>query len=164
MTFSQAPEHTPRLYTLVGQILANVWFIKYLGITISEYLSWSLHVSDITNKANSSLAFLRHILKSCPQSLKELAYISMVHSILEYICPIWDPHLSGDIDKLKRVQRLATWFIKLDYNFTSSIIAMLNEVGWDSLEERQQKVRLGLFFKWYMGMLLSQLRMHFVAA
>ena len=65
----------------------------------------------------------------------------MVHSILEYSCPILDPNLRGDIDKLEGVQELAARFAKSDYSFTSKVAAMLNGLGWGSLADRQIPLR-----------------------
>ena len=51
----------------------NLSFVKngrYLGVHISEKLSWNDHVATTAKKANNSLAFLRRNLASCPQDVK----------------------------------------------------------------------------------------------
>ena len=63
------------------------------------------HISKIASKANSTLGFLRRNLKGYPSKLKEIAYFSMVRSLLEYSCPVWDPYRQGDVDKLNKIQR-----------------------------------------------------------
>jgi len=35
----------------------------------------------------------------------ETAYITLVHSTLEYAASIWDPHLAKDCDLLEKLQR-----------------------------------------------------------
>ena len=40
-----------------SKILKQFLLVKYLGITINEKLQWSEHVSNVTNKANSTLVF-----------------------------------------------------------------------------------------------------------
>ena len=46
-------------YTLHGQLLKHVDTVKYLGIHISHDLRWNRHVDYVTNKANSTLGFIR---------------------------------------------------------------------------------------------------------
>ena len=45
-------------YTLEGSVLENVENIKYLGVTITNYLRWNTHVSNVSTKANRTLGFL----------------------------------------------------------------------------------------------------------
>ena len=79
---SQTP--ISRIYTRGGQpLLDQVNEAKYFGITISDELDWSPHIDFITSKARNTLSFLRRNLRSCPQSLRELAYISLVRSQLD---------------------------------------------------------------------------------
>ena len=49
-------------YSLKGQVLQTVKTTTYLGVEISDDLSWSPHISKITKKANRSLGFLRRNL------------------------------------------------------------------------------------------------------
>ena len=44
--------------------------VKYLGVTISGNFKWDVHVSHITNKANSTLAVLKRNVRVSSQSLK----------------------------------------------------------------------------------------------
>ena len=46
-------------YTLHQQALENVQSAKYLGITITDYIDWGQHISDISSKAAKTLGFLR---------------------------------------------------------------------------------------------------------
>ena len=46
-------------YTLEGTDLENGESIKYLGVTITNDLSWNTHVSNVCTKANRTLGFLR---------------------------------------------------------------------------------------------------------
>ena len=57
-------------YTLEGTDLENVESIKYLGVTITNYLTWNTHVSNVCTKANRTLGLLRRNLHSCPQEVK----------------------------------------------------------------------------------------------
>ena len=136
-----------RFYTLGGEILFQVDQAKYLGVLISDELNWSPHVNGITAKANGTLGFLRRNLKVCPKQLKELSYMTLVRSKLEYCAAIWDPHYNKDITKLEQVQRRAARYVTNDYEQRSSVTSMLKELGWLNLAERRKHIRLALFYK-----------------
>ena len=143
-----------RFYTLSGQVLKQVNKTKYLGVYISEDLSWTPHIEYTTAKANRALGLLRRNLKHCDKKIKESAYMSMVRSILEYACEIWDPYEQKNIKAIERVQRRAARFVKNDYRTYlqdeqryNSVTKMINELGWKNLAERRRDIRLTLFYK-----------------
>jgi hypothetical protein len=70
-----------------------------------------------------------------------------VRSLFDYSSTVWDPHLQKNIDRIENVQRRAAKFIYSDYKRTSSVTAMMNELGWKPLNERRKKQRLVLLFK-----------------
>ena len=65
-------------YFIHGQKPATKTESKYLGLTISSNLSWSKHVNNISNKANSTMAFLRQNIRSASQQAKCTAYKTFV--------------------------------------------------------------------------------------
>ena len=88
--------HHQHFYELSGVVLKSVESEKYLGVTLSSDLSWSLHITAICTsctKANQKLGFIKRNLKCTPQELKRLSYIVFVRSGMEYVSIIWDPHL-----------------------------------------------------------------------
>ena len=70
-------------------------------------LKWASQINKISNKANSVNGFIRRNLKHANRDQRELAYASLVRSILEYSSTVWDPLHQKDIDRLERVQRRA---------------------------------------------------------
>ena len=120
---------------------------KYLGITLSDDLQWSTHISNICKSASRSLGFLRRNLRRCPTELRELAYFALVRSKLEYSCAVCDPHghLTKDKDLLAGIQRRGARFVLQDYHRDGSPTQMLEKLGWVSLESRRRNARLTLF-------------------
>ena len=53
-------EHTYRLH---GQALESVDHSKYLGVSISNNLSWNQHIQNVTAKGNRTLGFVKRNLK-----------------------------------------------------------------------------------------------------
>lgn len=147
MSLSRGRSPFSHFYTLCGDILSSVQEAKYLGVNLTEELSWSPHVQAISSRANSTLGFLRRNLRRCPAKLKEAGYISLVRSTLEYASPIWDPHLAKDSHIIENIQRRAARFVKGDYRTTSSVTQMLQDLGWQDLKHRRRDLRLALLFK-----------------
>ena len=138
---------TPNSYTLYGKYLKEVTEAKYLGVTIDCKLSFTKHIDIVCKKANSTLAFIRRNLKSCQRQIKADAYLLYVRPILEYAAAVWAPHTRCDIERLEAVQRRAARFVMSNYNRTSSVTKMLNDLNWNSLCNRRQTSRLSLLYK-----------------
>ena len=110
---SQAKSLPLRLFTTHNQTLENVQSAKYLGITITDNMDWSQHVSEISSKTTKTLGFLRRNLAFAPKSTKEVAYKNLVWPKLEYAAPIWSPHSKLPINQTEKVQRTAArWTCK----------------------------------------------------
>ena len=54
----------PSKYSICKRADQQVASVKYLGITITNNLFWSEHITNITNKANSTRALLQRKLVS----------------------------------------------------------------------------------------------------
>ena len=75
---------TETKYFLHDTMLDGVSSAKYLGITISDDLSWSIHIDNITKSANQTLGFLKRNMRVHNKDLKSVAYTTLVRSQLEY--------------------------------------------------------------------------------
>ena len=136
-----------KFYQLSGLILQQVTENPYLGLIIRDDLQWSSHINKICSKASQSLGFIRRNLKHCNESFKQTAYISLVRSVLEYSCSVWDPHNDKEIKQLEKVQRNAARFVKRDYSRHSSVTTMMNDLNWKPLKSRRRECRLVLLYK-----------------
>ena len=92
-------------YILHGTVLESVPSAKYLGVTISDNLSWTPHIDSVSKKANQTLGFLKRNIKVHNKDLKSTAYTTLVRPQLEYASTVWSPHTATDITKLEAVQR-----------------------------------------------------------
>ena len=142
-------------YQLDNTILKEVPNNPYLGITISNDLSWSTHIDNVCRKASCSLGFLRRNLSHCPMSTRKLSYVSLVRSTLEYGCSIWDPYHQNSIDKLERIQRGAARFITRDFKSRrpGCMTSMLQDLELQPLQDRRKELRLVLLYKIAEGLL-----------
>ena len=65
-------------YKLGECILEETNSHPYLGVNITNNLSWSTHISNITSSTNRSLGFIKRNLYSCSKPIKQTAYGLMV--------------------------------------------------------------------------------------
>ena len=133
-------------YHLHGCVLESVPSAKYLGVTISEDLKWSEHINNITKKANQTLGFLKRNIRVHNKDLKSTAYKTLVRPQLEYASTVWSPHTDLDINKLDSVQRRAARWVTRDYQYTSSVSSMLQDLNWRTLDQRRIDSRLVLLY------------------
>ena len=60
-------------YRLHGHTLDTEEASKYLGVTISNNLTWDKQIDSTVGKGNRTLGFLRRNLKGCTKPLKASA-------------------------------------------------------------------------------------------
>jgi len=147
LTITTKGNPTKSTYKLNDQTLRQVNSAKYLGVTITQTLSWHDHIINICNKANSARAFLQRNLRNCSPSVKSLAYNTYVKPIVEYASVVWSPYTKADITRIEMVQRRAARFVYNDFSSYSSVTSMLNKLNWESLEQRRTKAIITMFYK-----------------
>ena len=110
-------------------------------------MSFTPHVDNVISKAMKMLNFIKRNLHKCSGDTKCLAYTSLVRPALEYASSVWDPHLNKNILAIEMVQRRAARWVKSDYQWNSSVTAMLSNLQWPSLLRRREVSRLKTFYK-----------------
>ena len=93
------------------------------------------------------MGLVKRNLYAAPKETKILAYQSIVRPTLEYAASIWDPYTQKNKTKLEKVQRSAARFVSSDYSRHSSVTSMLENLEWQSLENRRKAARLANLYK-----------------
>ena len=132
-------------YFIQSTSIREVQQAKYLGVTINNNLSWSDHITNISNKANSVVGFLRRHFNQCLTKTKSALYLSLVRPILEYT--VWAPHYHTDIYQLEAVQRRTARFAMNCYNHHQSITKMLHSLEWSTLVKRRNHSKIIMMYK-----------------
>ena len=133
-------------------LLERVSSYKYLGGVISSDLSWSEHVSGVTKKARKQIGLLyRRFYKSTPTETLKTLYTSLICPHLEYAIPVWNPHLSKDIDSLESVQRFATKICTKSWSDTSYLDRLRN-LRLDTLQKRRALINQCHLYKLVNGL------------
>ena len=81
---------------------------KDIGVIIDEKLTFSQHLSEKVNKANSVLGAMRRSFEFMDTDTFKKLYTALVRPHIEYAHQIWCPHKKKDILTLENVQRRAT--------------------------------------------------------
>ena len=84
--------------------------------------------------------------------MRETAYNTLVRPQLEYAAPIWDPYTKEKTNQLEKIQRRAARWTTSNYDYRSSVTAMLDQPGWRTLEQRRADAHLCLFYKIVYGL------------
>jgi hypothetical protein len=99
---------TVEVYSITGCTKAVYLAVTvYLGVIISNNLSWNKPIDNIKAKGNRSLGFVRRNLKNCSRSVKTARYTALVHPVIEYTSTVWDPTTQTSINSLELIQRSA---------------------------------------------------------
>ena len=110
-------------YTMIDVALPEVKHHPYLGVELSDDLTWATHIAKITWKANRILNFISRNLYDCPQ---KVTYKSFVRPNLEYASSPWDPHLKKEVTALEKVQRRTAHFVTTECSRAKSVTNILN--------------------------------------
>ncbi|XP_055490207.1 uncharacterized protein LOC129696376 isoform X2 [Leucoraja erinacea] len=82
------PEHTP--LNISGTAVERVESIKFLGVQITDNLTWSRNTTGIVKRAHQRLHFLRKLKQaSRPTNILRTFYRGTVESVLTYCINTW---------------------------------------------------------------------------
>ena len=142
-------QKTSFMYQLNNIFLKQVTSNPYLGLNISDDLTWKFHINSMCKRASSTLGFIRRNLQRCPKQTRLAAYTSLVRSTLEYGAVIWDPFTQNEVDKIERQQRQAARFINNDFKSKEKgcVTKMLKDLDLPTLQQRRKELRLTFLFK-----------------
>ena len=147
MEISYKKDPPTQAFTFCGQELQMVDSQPYLGVEIDNKMNWSVHIKNTISKANRVLGFIRRNFWYCTTDVKVCTYKMLVRPILEYASVVWDPRTHTHKHRLEMVQRRATRFCSGDFKKYSSVTEMLNNLDWETLEQRRKNDRLTMLYK-----------------
>ena len=148
-------------YSLHGHTLEVVDHAKYLGVTIQGNLKWDTHITNITSKANSTLAMLKRNVRVPSKSIKDDAYKALVRPHVEYCSTVWDPPTQNLKHKLEMVQRRSARWVFNSYRTgpnTTGPTEMIKDLDWPPLQTRRQNSRLCVMYKMVNNLVLMPTR------
>ena len=124
---------------------------------ISDNLSFNKHIQMICPSASWSLGFIKRTIKTKSPAIREMAYKTLVRSLVEYSSSVWSPYTQNNIHKIEMVQRRAARWTLDNYTRQARVSEMLTHLGWRSLEQRRNDSRLCIFYKIIHGLVALDL-------
>ena len=97
-----------RYETSSGDILEPSDSVSDLGITLADKFSWSPHVSILVKKAKQKAGWVLSIFKDRSPLVMKTLHKSLIRSLLEYGCPLWNGLSLENIRNIEAVQRSFT--------------------------------------------------------
>jgi hypothetical protein len=134
-------------YNIRGHVLEVTDSAKYLGVHIDSKLNFNTHVDAVTKKANSTRAFLSRNFSRCTRNIKAASYKTYIRPVVEYASIAWAPHAQRNIKKVEQVQRSSARYVTGNYDRTSSVTSMLDDLQWSPLDTRRHHSRLSMLYK-----------------
>lgn len=72
-----------------GLVIEKVPSVKYLGLVLSDNLSWSAHLESLEKKLAPASGILWKLRFSLPQHTRRLIYDTLFQTHLNYLTPVW---------------------------------------------------------------------------
>ena len=106
---------------------------------LSEYYNNNIRIK--------TLGFIKRNVRTKMSRVREAAYKTLVRPQLEYAAAIWDPHTKVKTEQIEKIQWRAARWTTCNFDRMASVSAILETLGWHTLEERCADLRLCLFYK-----------------
>ena len=72
---------------------------------VSSNLKWVNQVEKATKAAKAIVAQIRNSFSYFNAELVRLFYVSLVRPHVEFVVPVWNPHLKGDTKELENIRK-----------------------------------------------------------
>ena len=146
--------------TADGSVITPQPKVKDLGVTITQDISWSPHITNTVDAARKILSWILSVFFDRSASTLLPLYQTLIRSRLEYVCPLWDPTRMEDIKQLEGVQRTLT--SKISEVKHLSYWERLKSLNLMSLQRRRERYTILQIFKIYNHLTPNYLEMEFV--
>ncbi|KAI8484253.1 hypothetical protein Bbelb_380380 [Branchiostoma belcheri] len=125
--------------TLGGTTLEVVASYKYLGVTLTNTLSWSKHIDTISTKSRRSAGLLCALRKKVPSDILLRLYKTITRPGLEYANIVWAGLTKSDERKLESVQYQTVRLISGQYGLPyPSYHTLYTQLSLPSLQFRRR--------------------------
>jgi hypothetical protein len=115
MLFSLSPttRSLPLSLSINNIPIQRVHHIRFLGVIIDDKLTFSQHISHISNKISKSIGILNKVKRVLNQESLLMLYNSLIHSYLHYCHLIWGQASRTSLNSLVLLQKKALRIISL---------------------------------------------------
>ncbi len=126
--------------------ITRVESVKSLGVYIDKHLTWHDHIDKLCKKVASAIGALKRVRSFITIDASIQIYQALIQPHFDYCCTVWDGLGETLSTKLQKLQnRAARVIMRSSYDTDASVL--LDNLRWDNLSLRRQKLKLGLMFK-----------------
>src|SRR6218665_1107739 len=94
--------------------------VKFHGVIVNQNLTWSEHITQITNKVSKNIGILSRISFKLPAYTLISLYYSLIYPYLAYCNIIWSSNYVTRISHLVTLQKAIRIITKSSYNSHTS--------------------------------------------
>ena len=102
--------------TISGQYIGRISEVKYLGLILNEFLSWSTYYTLLKKKLNRAICLLSKVRHFTSQHLLKTLYYFLFNSHLIYGCQEWGQYQGTEFKKKETLQKKAIRIITFSPN------------------------------------------------
>ena len=124
--------------TLKGKSLSFVTESKLLGVVVDSNLSWCSHINYIVSKVSPKIGLLGRLRFSLPSNLLTVVYNSIIVPYFDYCDTVWGNCCQKYKNILQRLQNRCARIVSGNFDYTVSPKLIIEELGWQQLEERRR--------------------------
>ena len=130
-----------------GNIIKEKEYIKDLGVTISNRLTWARHTEEVVAKARIMSGWALRTFSTRKQEPMTTIWNTQIRSILDYCSPLWSPSPTDfkNIDLLEGTQRSFTR--KIDNMEGLNYTKRLKTLRMYSVQRRQERYKIIYIYK-----------------
>ena len=121
---------------LNGCTIDRVQRYKFLGVVITDTLSWSDHIDQVCSKASRGLNLWRRLAWFLPRSALVCYYNVYVLPHLMYAAPVWSSCTKAQSTKLEGLQNFAARIVLRCHGYAPAT-SMQKKLGWPTLVSRR---------------------------
>ena len=133
--------------------------VKDLGISVSEDLSFSHHITEMTSNATKFASWLLRTFYTRSKDAMLLFLKTYLISRLEYCSPVWCPHKIKEIEQIEAVQRSFT--ARIDNMENLDYWQRLKSLNLYSLQRRRERFAIIHTYKIYKNLAPNDVNLQF---
>ena len=136
-----------------GENIPFVKEIRYLGLKITNNLSWDKHITELCQSLNYKIVQLREIRRSgASQSLLLTFYKTFIQQKIDYGISIWGGTTKENLHRVQRLQNRAIRIIIDNHSRSVRGLDLVKSLKLEKIEERRNYFLTKLTFETIHGL------------
>ena len=109
---------------------------KLLGIYLDNTLSFKAHIEYLIKKICPKIGILHRLRHLLSTDILNIVYKTTIQLLIDYCLTVWGTSSKQNLKSIQRLQNRAAHAVLGDFNFNSSVSAMIKQLNWMPIETR----------------------------